>query len=295
MKPDDNKSLINKLAGSALFRDYARAYAEATGMPVALRPLESWQLPHRGSRNESPFCALMAGKSRACGACLGVQEKLARAAVEEPQTLRCPHGLVDSAVPVRLGDEVIGFLLTGQVFRRKPGKAQFERMERLIEEWEMSIPREELRKAWLATRVVPPAHYDACVRLLGIFAQHLSLLSNQIVVQRANEEPPMIARAKRFIEEHKTEDISLGQVAQAANASTYYFCRMFRKFTGVHFTEYLARVRLEKAKNLLLNPNLNVSEIAYEVGFQSLTHFNRVFRKIMGQSPTQFRGTLPAV
>jgi AraC-like DNA-binding protein len=48
-------------------------------------------------------------------------------------------------------------------------------------------------------------------------------------------------------------------------------------------------VRIEKARTLLLNPNLRISEIAYEVGFQSLTHFNRVFKKLLGQSPTEFR------
>src|SRR4029434_1902328 len=65
------------------------------------------------------------------------------------------------------------------------------------------------------------------------------------------------------------------------------------KATGVNFTEYLSRVRIEKAKNLLLNPNLRISEIAYEVGFQSLTHFNRVFKKVAGESPTEYRMRLP--
>jgi AraC-like DNA-binding protein len=51
-------------------------------------------------------------------------------------------------------------------------------------------------------------------------------------------------------------------------------------------------VRIEKAKNLLLNPNLRISEIAYEVGFQSLTHFNRVFKRLMGDSPTDYRAQL---
>ena len=62
--------------------------------------------------------------------------------------------------------------------------------------------------------------------------------------------------------------------------------------SGVNFTEYVSRIRIENARNLLLNPNLRVSEIAYEVGFQSLTHFNRVFKKVLGQSPTDFRGHL---
>ena len=57
----------------------------------------------------------------------------------------------------------------------------------------------------------------------------------------------------------------------------------------MHFTGYVSRVRIEKAKHMLLNPNLRVSEIAFAVGFQSLTHFNRVFKNIVGESPTEYR------
>ena len=118
------------------------------------------------------------------------------------------------------------------------------------------------------------------------------MLGNQIVVRRENAEPPVIARAKEFIREHQAEHLSLGQVAKAVNKSAFYFCKIFKKLTGVNFTEYVPRVRIEKAKDLLLNPNLRVSEIAYEVGFRSLTHFNRVFKRILGQSPTEYRGQL---
>ena len=64
---------------------------------------------------------------------------------------------------------------------------------------------------------------------------------------------------------------------------------MRRAATGLTFTDYLARVRIEKAKMLLLDRNRRVSEVAYDVGFQSLTHFNRIFRKLAGKSPTSYR------
>ena len=83
-------------------------------------------------------------------------------------------------------------------------------------------------------------------------------------------------------------------MAAAVHTSIFYFCKLFKKVTGINFTEHVSRVRTEKAKNLLLNPNLRISEIAYEVGFQSLTHFNRVFKNIVGESPTDYRGHLPA-
>jgi YesN/AraC family two-component response regulator len=154
--------------------------------------------------------------------------------------------------------------------------------------------REQLRQAYFGTRVVSSQQHNSAVKLLSIFAQHLAMISNRIFVEQQNSELPMITRAKEYIQQNQTEDLSLGQVAKAVNTSTFYFCKLFKKVTGLNFTDYVSRVRIEKAKNLLLNPNLRVSEIAFEVGFQSLTHFNRVFKKIIGQSPTEYRAQVKA-
>jgi AraC-like DNA-binding protein len=78
-------------------------------------------------------------------------------------------------------------------------------------------------------------------------------------------------------------------VAKASGASVFHFCKVFKKSTGLRFTDYVARVRLEDAKAELLNPNRRISEVAYDVGFQSLTQFNRTFKRIFGRSPTEFR------
>jgi AraC-like DNA-binding protein len=75
--------------------------------------------------------------------------------------------------------------------------------------------------------------------------------------------------------------------------STFYFCKTFKKATGLTFTEYLSRVRVENASELLANPNVRVSEVAYQSGFQSLTNFNRTFHRLRGESPTEYRAALP--
>src|SRR5688572_32310432 len=124
---NDNPS-VGAHAGSTNYNGSERAFREATGLPVALRPVESWQLPHHGQRSENPFCAMMAAKSRACAACLQVQQKLSESARHEAASETCQAGLCDTAVPVRLGDKLVGFLHTGQIFRRKPTTAQFDRV-----------------------------------------------------------------------------------------------------------------------------------------------------------------------
>jgi AraC-like DNA-binding protein/ligand-binding sensor protein len=293
MDPDASKSLIERLSQSKIYEDYSKAFVETTGLPLSLQPVEAWQLALRSHPKESPFCAIMSKNSRTCAACLEVQDQARTQSKNDPTTVRCFAGLCDTVVPVRLGNEVFGYLQTGQIFPHTPTRNQFARTARQLVEWGLKVDLAQAEEAYFHTRVIGPKQYEAMVRLLSIFAEHLSMVSNQLVVQQDNAEPQMIARAREFIEEHQSEDLSLSEVAKAVNCSTFYFCKMFKKTTSLHFTEYLARVRIEKAKNLLLNPNLRISEIAYEVGFQSLTHFNRVFRRLVGESPTEYRQKLP--
>jgi AraC-like DNA-binding protein len=290
----NNRALIKAISDSKVYQEYERAFNVLTGLPVSLQPVETWQLPHHGKRNENPFCALVSQKSHACAACLQAWEQLCEKAAHEPKTITCQAGLLDTAVPVRLGDRLIGYLQTGQLLDQKPTARQFDRAAKLVAGWGVEVDREVLRKAYYSTKVVTAKQHESIVKLLMIFAQHLAMLGNQIFIQQKNAEPPIIKRAKEFIYEHHTEELSLARAAKAVNMSTFYFCKMFKKVTDINFTDYLSRVRIEKAKNLLLNPNLRVSEIAFEVGFQSLTHFNRVFKKLLGQSPTEYRAQLLA-
>ncbi len=107
-----NRTLVDALISSRVYQEYERAFNDMTGLPIALQPIETWQLPYHGKRNENPFCALMSQKSRACAACLQLREKLCEKAVSEPQSLSCHSGLCESAVPVRLSDRLIGYLQT---------------------------------------------------------------------------------------------------------------------------------------------------------------------------------------
>src|SRR5207245_8044894 len=96
-----DRGLIEALVNSKVFQDYERAFNEATGLPVALRPVETWQLPHHGKRNEGPFCSLISAKSRACASCLSVQEKLSGLVSSQPQRITCTTGDTATACSVR--------------------------------------------------------------------------------------------------------------------------------------------------------------------------------------------------
>lgn len=284
-----NRQLVEKLTRSAIYRDYVRAFSTVTGLPVALRGLEHWQPALRGSQNANPFCELMAKSSRVCAACLEVQRKLTEKIGERPRTVTCFAGLSDSAIPLRVGEQLIGFLQTGQVFLKQPSKFRFDQAARKLVAWGVKVDLSKAREAYFHTKVISPKEYQEMLRLLEIFGRHLSILSNQITVESSAAEPAPVAKAKHFIAQNQDNALCLATVAKSVNTSTFYFCKLFKRTTGLTFTDYLSRVRIEKAKTLLLDPNRRVSEVAYDVGFQSLTHFNRVFRKLVGQSPSGYR------
>jgi len=284
-----NKQLVEKLTRSAIYRDYVRAFSAATGMPLALRAVEHWQPALRGAPNENPFCEMMARSNRVCAACLEVQRKLTEKTGDRSRTMTCFAGLSDSAVPIRVGDQLIGFLQTGQVLLKQPDKFRFDRAAKQLVNWGVDVDLSKAREAYFHTKVLTEKQYLAMLRLLEIFGRHLSILSNQITVESSTAEPVAVTRAQQFIARNQDNAICLATVAKAVNTSTFYFCKLFKRATGLTFTDYLARVRIEKAKTLLLDRNRRVSEIAHDVGFQSLTHFNRIFRRLVGASPSSYR------
>ncbi|HEY0969268.1 MAG TPA: PocR ligand-binding domain-containing protein [Opitutaceae bacterium] len=284
-----SRAMVAQLKQSQIYRDYEQAFRETTGLPLNLRPTEAFDLPHHGDPNENPFCALMATTNQSCAACLQLQKRVEVEAQLEPKTLKCFAGLCDSAVPIRVGDNLIAFLQTGQIFINRPNAAQFDRLTRQLLKWGTEIDLKKLEEAYFQTRVVTRKQYDSILRLLTIFAQHLASISNQLMVKEETGEAPAIVKARVVIADRHADELTLGDVAKSVNMSAFYFCKMFKKSTGLTFTDYLARVRVEKVKNLLLNPHKRVSEAAFEAGFQSLSQFNRVFRKITGEAPTAYR------
>ena len=205
-----------------------------------------------------------------------------------PHTLTCPFSPTETAIPINLGSRVIGYLRIGQVLRHVPARSDESKVSRELKRHRVPFTS-KLRKAWSKNPLILPDRYNAIVRLLSFFGQQLSALANQLVLESKNVEPLIVQKARAYIEKHKGEELSLADVATAAGASLFHFCKVFHKATGLKFTDYVARIRLEDARNRLLNPNLRISEIAYDVGFQSLTQFNRTFKRVFGQSPTDFR------
>jgi AraC-like DNA-binding protein len=282
--------IFEQLSHSDIFRNYARAFNVATGLRLMLRPVESSNPAQHDGCHANPVCAMFAASSRTCASRLELPQHNPEA--HTTQTMVCAAGLSVASVPVRSGERLLGFLQTEGVIVGEPSKQLLKRAAQQLRNLGTKVDMGKLKEAYLHANTVTSKIYNSALRMLTIFAEHLGLVANHLTLQSSNTEPEGVGKAREFIREHHREHLALTDVAHAVNMSTFYFCKMFKKTTGLSFTDYLAHLRIEKAKEMLAKPNVRISEVAFDVGFQSLAHFNRTFRRLLGESPSQYRVTL---
>ena len=99
----------------------------------------------------------------------------------------------------------------------------------------------------------------------------------------------IVKNALSYIEENYAQKISLNEVAEKTYVSQWHLSKLLNKHTGKSFSEILNNIRIEKAKELLMNPSLRISDIAEQVGFLDVAHFSRVFKKYVGRSANEYR------
>ena len=289
---------LEVLSESQMYRDYERAFTEGTGLPLRLQGPGLLHVVRYAKKQENPFSALMAKTDRSCTPSsaqgYALQCRLEEEAQFGPKTLKGFAGLCETVVPVRVGENVIAFLHTGQVLLQPPDKARFKQIAATLLKWGAEVDWKKLEEAYFHTRVITRKQYEALIRLLNAFAGQLAARSRDLILQAQSQDSPSITRARSFIADHSDEELSLAAVARVANMSATYFSEKFKEVGGINFVDYVARTRVGKARNLFLNSNRRVSEVAFEVGFQSLSQFNRAFRKVAGQTPRECRAALVA-
>src|SRR5215208_1116390 len=287
-------AVYDALARSILACEYENVFLDATGLTVQLMPegMAAWHFPFPGRGN--PFCSLMAKFTGSCAACQQAHTELRRQVADSlaPQVISCFAGLTEFAVPIVVSGQHVATLLGGQVFQRNPTQVLFARLTQRLRSWGMHQELPRLEATFFQTRVTSPKQLQASVQLLAIFAKFLAEDVNRDLLAASTYDGASITIAKNFILSHASEPLHLSDVAEYVHVSTNYFSKFFKKATGMGFSEFLARVRVENAKNKLAHPMLPINEVADQVGFGSLSQFNRAFHRYAGCSPREFRASL---
>lgn len=110
--------------------------------------------------------------------------------------------------------------------------------------------------------------------------------------QIGNHLPSFIVQAISYIKDHYAETLTLTQVAKKVAVNPVYLSSSFTKYCGENFLEYITHYRMAKAKELLRSSNLQVQEVASQVGYTDIAYFSRIFRRETGATPSAFRSEI---
>src|SRR6202035_496316 len=136
---------------------------------------------HHGKEDRNSFASILARFNKARAACLRAQTDASREPDSTTRTVTWCAGLCESAVPVYVGDHILGFLETGEVMLKNPTKKHFATITRQLRAWGYKTDWKQLERACFRTCVLSTDRYRSMLRLLTVFSQHLSMLSNQLV------------------------------------------------------------------------------------------------------------------
>lgn len=117
----------------------------------------------------------------------------------------------------------------------------------------------------------------------------LAAEAESLLAAKSEEHDYIVGFVNRYLEKHYAEDITLDRVAEPLRVSTGYLSSYFKEKTGVNFIDYLHAIRIRKAKEALADTNLKIQEIAAQVGYLNLNSFNRMFKRLSGFTPSEYR------
>lgn len=135
-------------------------------------------------------------------------------------------------------------------------------------------------------------NYHICTDVDEIFDMLQNYFMHYIrLVEKEKEKVEMkpIRDAKKYINENYAKQLKLEDMGAMAGFNSSYFSALFKKETGKNFSEYLIEVRIQKAKELLIEKNLGIPEIAERVGYSDMKYFNKIFKKETDLTPSEFR------
>jgi AraC family transcriptional regulator len=131
---------------------------------------------------------------------------------------------------------------------------------------------------------------DSLATALAVYlAHHYSAVSSRLQIRRGGLPPPRLDRVLDYIGDNLGANLSLSALANVAGMNLFYFARLFKQSTGVSPHRYVLDQRIHRAKQLLRNSPITVLEASIRTGFADQTHFTKVFRRVVGSTPTEYR------
>ena len=255
-------------------------FTNATGINVKLIKSDFSSLDINCCTNS--YCEIIHSTKEGKNRCLNSDKALLTkcSLSRHPETHLCHAGLIDVAVPIILEDDILGYLILGQMKENKP----FSSVEKQLKD--LSLDMRMISKKYDELAIFNPSKIESIVSVSEMLAKFI-LFENSLKPRFDYS----VQSAVEYINTHLNEALSIKHLTVKCGVSKNTLYRGFKKEFGITIGEYITKKRLEEACELLSTTNLSVEQIAEQIGFSTASYLSAIFKKNKGISPLRFRKT----
>lgn len=229
------------------------------------------------------FCRIIRTDTKGREECMMCDKNACRIAAKRhsPYTYRCHAGLTETIAPLYLGNIVIGYLLFGQVFSYPTHEEGWRQIEALCKDYEIDLS--ELKKACCQQPLISDDYIESASHILQAVA---SLLCLERMVTLKQQELP--AQIDEYLSRHLSDELTSQTLCRRFHIGRTQLYEISMQSYGVGIAEHIRNLRIGKAKLLLTESQLSLTEIAAQCGFKDYNNFITVFRKNVGVPPKKY-------
>ena len=279
-----------KLGNEKRLHEYCDVMWQLLGIVIDFINADGVSLKLSWGRNFNPVCEMLRRTDEGYRRCHEEDLRNSRAAGKNRKecVYTCHAGFTEIVVPLfDDGGNYLGCMTAGQFHLAgtpRPNDAKFAELASGT-----GLDADTLRRNSGATVTLTREQVSGIIGYLKLMGELISgTYSNLMFMEQVNS-PDRISLVQEYIHENYMQPLSVGSVARKFYFSPNYFSRVFRRVMGTGFNSYVNCYRVEKAREMLWETELSVSEIALLCGFGSISQFNRVFREVVRQTPREFR------
>jgi AraC-like DNA-binding protein/ligand-binding sensor protein len=279
------------LAESQEFVRFYNVLKELTGIKIVLT--DGYPSSHRKllfSPDEmNPLCLAIRSNPEGMARCSAYDRLHCEMAMLSKKGCQypCHAGLIDFVVPIVYEEKFLALFVGGQILPDAPSPKGFKRFQEGVKD--LQLDQSVLRKHYFDSPFLARGKLQKTLDLLVFFSEYFCEMGIRVKAMNNRGQHEDIEEAKKFIQKHFRQPISLSEVAEQVALSPSYLSSLFKTATGVNLIHFLQQVRISEAKKLLTQTDTAVTKIAFSVGFSDLTHFYRVFRKREECTPREYR------
>lgn len=235
----------------------------------------------------APFCQLIRTDAVARKECYLCDKNACRIAANRHSaySYRCHAGLTESIAPLHLGNIVIGYLLFGHVFSYPSYEEGWKQIKTLCKNYQINMS--ELEKAIKLQPLISEDYIHSASHILQAVASFLCL--ERMVTLKQQELPVQI---DNYISQHFSDNLDARTICQQFHIGRTQLYEISKQNYGIGIAEHIRTLRIEKAKKLLVESDLPLTEIVVQCGFTDYNNFITVFKKMTGVSPKKYAKSL---